>query len=75
MRPIRSWPRANWIHIGSEQAGPRIAAPITVQLWKAVDGLRFRSASTLAEVIPGLANASVQRIADITPVAWTAKHP
>jgi hypothetical protein len=28
-----------------------------------------------ADILPGLANASVQRIADITPVAWAAKHP
>jgi len=29
----------------------------------------------LADILPGLANASIQRIADITPAAWVAKHP
>ena len=29
----------------------------------------------LADILPGLANASVHHIAEITPVAWAAKHP
>jgi hypothetical protein len=27
----------------------------------------------LADILPGLANAPLQRIADFTPVAWAAK--
>jgi hypothetical protein len=29
----------------------------------------------LADILPGLASAPIQRIADITPAAWAAKHP
>jgi hypothetical protein len=28
----------------------------------------------LAEILPGLANAPVQRIAELTPAAWAAKN-
>jgi hypothetical protein len=28
----------------------------------------------LADILPGLANTSIQRIAELTPVAWIAKH-
>jgi transposase len=72
MRPIAVG-RANWIHIGSEQAGPRIAAILSVV--ESCRRLKIPIRNYLADILPGLANASVQRIADITPVAWTAKHP
>jgi hypothetical protein len=29
----------------------------------------------LANILPGLANAPLQRIADLTPAAWAAKTP
>jgi transposase len=72
MRPIAVG-RANWIHIGSEQAGPRIAAILSVV--ESCRRLKIPIRNYLADILPGLANASVQRIADITPVAWAAKHP
>ncbi len=72
MRPIAVG-RANWIHIGSEQAGPRVAAILSVV--KSCRRLKIPIRSYLADILPGLANASVQRIADITPGAWAAKHP
>ncbi len=72
MRPIAVG-RANWIHIGSEQAGPRIAAILSVV--ESCRRLKIPIRNYLADILPGLANASVKRIADITPVAWAEKHP
>jgi hypothetical protein len=65
--------RANWIHIGNEQAGPRVAAILSVV--ESCRRLKIPIRNYLADILPGLANASIQRIADITPAAWAAKHP
>jgi transposase len=65
--------RKNWIHIGSEQAGPRVAAILSVI--ESCRRLKIPVRAYLADILPGLANASIQRIADITPAAWAAKHP
>jgi len=72
MRPIAVG-RANWIHIGSEQAGPRVAAILSVV--ESCRRLKIPIRKYLADILPGLANVSVRHIADITPAAWTAKHP
>ena len=65
--------RKNWIHIGSEQAGPRVAAILSVI--ESCRRLKIPVRNYLADILPGLANAPIQRIADITPAAWAAKHP
>ena len=72
MRPI-ALGRSNWIHIGSEQAGPRVAAILSVV--ESCRRLRIPIRKYLANILPGLANTSVHQIAEITPVAWAAKHP
>ena len=72
MRPI-ALGRSNWIHIGSEQAGPRIAAIFSVV--ESCRRLKIPVRDYLAEILPGLANAPLQRIAELTPAAWAAKHP
>jgi transposase len=64
--------RSNWIHIGSEQAGPRIAAIFSVV--ESCRRLKISVRDYLAEILPGLANALVHRIAELIPAAW-AKHP
>jgi len=71
MRPI-ALGRSNWIHIGSEQAGPRVAAILSVI--ESCRRLKIPARSYLADILPGLANASVQRVTELTPAAWTAKH-
>jgi hypothetical protein len=72
MRPIAVG-HANWIHIGSEQAGPRVAAILSVV--ESCRRLKIPIRNYLADILPGLVNASIQRIADTTPAAWAAKHP
>jgi hypothetical protein len=70
MRPI-ALGRGNWIHIGSETAGPRVAAIISVI--ESCRRLKIPVRNYLADILPGLANSPLQRIADLTPAAWAAK--
>ena len=71
MRPV-ALGRRNWIHIGSPQAGPKIAAILSVvescRRWK----LPVRD--YLAAILPGLADLPIKRLAELTPAVWTAKR-
>jgi len=66
MRPIAVG-RKNWIHIGSEEAGPRIAAIISVI--ESCRRLKISVRDYLADILPGLANASLQLVPELTPAA------
>jgi hypothetical protein len=57
--------RKNWIHIGSQQAGPRVAAILSVV--ESCRRLTIPVRDYLANVLPGLANTSIQRVAALTP--------
>ena len=70
MRPIAIG-RKNWIHLGSQEAGPKVAAIFSIVESCRRLGLPIRE--YLADILPGLANAPLQRIADLTPAAWAAK--
>jgi hypothetical protein len=71
MRPIAIG-RKNWLHLGSKEAGPRIAAIFSVVESCRRVGLPIRK--YLADVLPGLANRSIQTMAEITPTAYAANH-
>ena len=64
--------RKNWIHIGSEQAGPRVAAILSVV--ESCRRLKLRVRDYLASVLPGLADTPLQRVAALTPAAWAARR-
>ena len=64
--------RKNWIHIGSPQAGPRVAAILSVV--ESCRRLRIPVRDYLHEILPGLADRSIKRVAELTPAAWTARH-
>ncbi len=64
--------RRNWTHIGSKQAGPRVAAILSVL--ESCRRLKIPVREYLNETLPGLANRSIQQLADLTPAAWIAKH-
>jgi transposase len=72
MRPV-ALGRRNWIHIGSAQAGPKIAAILSVV--ESCRRLKLPVRDYLAAVLPGLANRPIQCLPDITPAAWVAQHP
>ena len=71
MRPV-ALGRSNWTHIGSAQAGPRVAAILSVV--ESCRRLKTPVRKYLADVLPGLADAPIQRVAELTPTAWAAKR-
>lgn len=71
MRPIAIG-RRNWIHIGSAQAGPKVAAIFSVV--ESCRRLKIPVRKYLAAVLPGLSNLSIQQLAGLTPNAWAAKQ-
>jgi transposase len=70
MRPIAIG-RRNWLQIGSKEAGPKIAAIFSIMESCRKLGVPVRQ--YLAAVLPGLADRSIQNLADLTPVAYAAK--
>jgi transposase len=70
MRPI-SIGRRNWLHLGSKEAGPKIAAIFSVI--ESCRKLNIPVRQYLAEVLPGLADRSIQSLAGLTPTAYAAK--
>ena len=71
MRPL-ALGRRNWIHIGSEQAGPRVAAIVSVV--ETCRRLKIPIRDYLGSILPGLANFPINRIAELTPAAWLARN-
>ena len=64
--------RKNWIHVGSAQSGPKVAAILSVL--ESCRRLNVPVREYLASVLPGLANLPVRRIGDYTPAAWTTSR-
>lgn len=71
MRPIAVG-RRNWIHIGSLQAGPKIAAIISIV--ETCRRLKIPVRKYLAAVLPGLADVQIQRLHELTPSRWTVQQ-
>jgi hypothetical protein len=71
MRPV-ALGRKNWIHIGSPQAGPKVAAILSVV--ESCRRLKLPVRDYLAAVLPGFADLPIRRLPDLTPAAWIAQH-
>ena len=71
MRPIAIG-RRNWIHVGSAQAGPKVAAILSIL--ETCRRMKAPAREYLAAVLPGLADVSVQRLAEFTPAAWASRN-
>jgi transposase len=71
MRPVVLG-RKNWIHVGSQEAAPKIAAILSV--FESCRRLNIPVRKYLAHVLPRLADTSIQRVADYTPAAWAASR-
>ena len=67
MRPV-ALGRKNWIHVGSEQAGAKVAAILSVV--ESCRRLKLSVRQYLAAILPGFANLSVQRASQFTPAAY-----
>ena len=70
MRPV-SIGRRNWLHMGSKEAGPKIAAIFSVV--ESCRRLNIPIRRYLADILPGLANQSIQPLAELTPAAYAAR--
>lgn len=70
MRPI-ALGRKNRIHVGSPQAGPKVAAILSIV--ETCRRMKIPARDYMAAVLPGLAGVSIQRLAKLTPAAWAAR--
>jgi hypothetical protein len=69
MRPL-ALGRKNWLHVGSEKSGPKVAAILSV-----VESCRRIGAPIkhyLADVLPGLARRKLTELPALTPSRWLA---
>jgi transposase len=71
MRPV-ALGRKNWIHVGSQQAGPKVAAILSIV--ETCRRIKIPIRGYLAAVLPGIADVSIHRLADLTPAAWAARQ-
>jgi transposase len=67
MRPLVVG-RKNWIHFGSQHAGPKIAAILSIV--ETCRRLKIPVRDYLADILPGLAGRPLQHMKQITPAAW-----
>jgi hypothetical protein len=70
MRPIAIG-RKNWLHLGSKEAGPKIAAIFSIV--ESCRKLDVPIRKYLADVLPGLADRSIHSLAELTPTAYAAR--
>jgi transposase len=71
MRPVVVG-RKNWIHVGSPQAGPKVAAILSII--ETCRRLTIPVREYLSAALPGLADTPMQRLAELTPAAWGARR-
>ena len=71
MRPV-ALGRKNWLHVGSEKSGPKVAAILSV-----VESCRRLAISVkdyLADVLPGMDRRKISEVALLTPGRWAARR-
>jgi transposase len=67
IRPV-ALGRKNWIHIGSKEAGPRVAAIVSIV--ETCRRLNIPIRDYLSSVLPGLADRPISQTPELTPTAW-----
>jgi hypothetical protein len=68
MRPVAIG-RKNWIHVGSPQAGPKIASILSAV--ESCRRLKLPVRDYPAAVLPGLVDLPIQRLPELTSTAWS----
>ena len=71
MRPV-ALGRKNWLHIGSPQAGPKVAAILSVV--ESCRRLQVPVRDYFSTVLPGLADLPIRCLPDLTPAVWVGIH-
>jgi transposase len=72
MRPV-ALGRKNWLLIGSEAAGPKVAAILSVL--ETCRRLKIDARAYLHDVLPRLAQWPLPNVAELTPQAWQQRQP
>jgi transposase len=67
MRPV-ALGRKNWLHVGSEQAGPKVAAILSVV--ESCRRIGVSSKEYLGDVLPGMDRRKLSEVSLITPARW-----
>ena len=65
--------RKNWIHVGSPEAGPKVAAILSVI--ETCRRIKLSAREYLSAVLPGLAATPIHRLPELIPTAWAARRP
>ena len=69
MRPL-ALGRKNWLHVGSPEAGPKIAAIASIV--ETCRRLDINLREYLLDVLPKLGELPISRVGELTPTAWKA---
>jgi|SRR5271157_80298 len=62
--------RKNWLHVGSPEAGPKIAAIASIV--ETCRRLNINLREYLRDILPKLGEWPITRVAELTPTAWKA---
>ena len=71
MRPV-ALGRKNWLHIGSPQAGPKVAAILSVV--ESCRRLQVPVRDYFSTILPGLADLPIRCLPGLTPAVWAARQ-
>jgi transposase len=64
--------RKNWLHVGSAQAGPKVAAILSVV--ESCRRLGVPIKAYLQAVLPGMARRNLSDLTHLTPARWAASR-
>lgn len=67
MRPV-ALGRKNWLHIGGERVGPKVAA--TISIVETCRRLDIPLRAYLLDILPRLGEWPINRVSELTPTAW-----
>ena len=71
IRPV-ALGRKNWLHIGSEAAGPRVAAIMSIL--ETCRRLKLDVREYLRQILPQLPGWPINKVAELTPTAWQIRQ-
>jgi transposase len=71
MRPV-ALGRKNWLHIGSAQSGPKVAAILSVV--ESCRRLGVPGKDYLLDILPAMSRRKLSEVALLTPAHWAAAH-
>ncbi len=71
MRPV-ALGRKNWLHVGSAQSGPKVAAILSVV--ESCRRLGVPVKDYLLAVLPGMSRRKLSEVAPLTPARWAASR-